>query len=88
MLLGGEGARSLASPNPYSARTTCDIDKARANDGVDRREAKPKRVAVVGATLALEATRATLAWVRRAFVNIEAMDVVKRRLLRFAGHEK
>jgi len=44
---------------------------------MDRRETKVKDDAY-GKTAALEPTRASLACVRRAFANIEAMAVVKR----------
>ena len=60
-----------------------DVEKDRAaNDGMDRRETKAKNDAD-GKTLAIEPTRASLACVRRAFANIEAMTVVKREKLTF-----
>jgi hypothetical protein len=49
---------------------------------MDRRETKAKDDAY-GKTAALEPTRASLACVRRAFANIEAMAVVRRRELAF-----
>jgi len=54
---------------------------------MDRRETKAKNDAD-GETLTVEPTRASLACVRRAFANIEAMTVVKREKLTFRTGKK
>ena len=70
---------SLILDSLYSKRITCDVDKGRAeNDETECGVNRPKKFVVEGDIRVLEATRATLACVRKAFANIEAMKVVRK----------